>query len=164
MSMMDKLKERISALRLEAETAQDKADDAFSRVKTLEQELLSKEQEVSSLTHKNTLLEEEVEKLEKQLGDAKVAAEEGSAHGTANEGLNRKLSQREEELEEADKNLRETTEKLRQTDVKAEQFERKVTSLESEVESWEKKYEDLSAKYAEAKSELEEINKQLEAF
>ncbi|KAK9449955.1 tropomyosin [Limtongia smithiae] len=164
MSMIEKLKERIGALRIEAETAQDRADESSKRVKELEAELMTKEQEITSLTHKNSLLEEEVDKLEKQLGEAKTAAEDGAAHGSANESLTRKLNKIEEELEESDKNLRETTEKLRTTDVKAEQYERKVLSLEAEVESWEKKFEEMSTKHDQAKAELEEINKQLEGI
>ena len=50
-------------LRLEAEEAQEKVEELKSKVKTLEQENLAKEQEITSLNHRNQLLEGEVEKL-----------------------------------------------------------------------------------------------------
>lgn len=109
-------------------------------------------------------MESEVEELEAKLSEAKGAAEEGAAHGTANESLTKKISLLEDELEQSDSNLKETTEKLRQTDVKAEHFERKVASLEAEVEEWEKKYEELEAKYKTAQNELEEISRSLESI
>lgn len=149
---------------METEAAQDKADEALAKVKELEHDNLKKDQEISSLTHKNSLLEAEVESLEAKLTEAKGAAEEGAAHGTVNENLNRKINLFEEELEASDQKLRETTEKLRLTDVRAEQFERKVTSLETAVEDWEKKYEELNEKYITAKNELDEITRSLEAI
>lgn len=156
--------QKINSLKLETETAQEKAEEAFKQIKVLEGETLTKDQEISSLTHKNGLLEAEVEELEAKLTDAKGAAEEGAAHGSANESLTKKISLLEEELEQSDNNLRETTDKLRQTDVKAEHFERKVVSLEASVEDWEKKYEELQAKYNSSKAELDEITQQLEAI
>jgi tropomyosin len=49
---------------LEADAAQEQAEQHKGKVKVLEQENLSKEQEITSLSHKNQLLEAEVEKLE----------------------------------------------------------------------------------------------------
>lgn len=101
----------MAALRLEADTATTKSEELQAKVKALEQENLQKEQELTSLQHKNNLLEAEVEKLETGIKDAKAAAEEGTQHGSHNEALQRRLQLLEEEAEEADKNLRETNDK-----------------------------------------------------
>jgi len=154
---MERLKEKLNQLRMENDAAQAKQEEFAAKIKTLEQENLVKEQEITSLTHKNTLLEADVEKLEKSLHDAKSMVEDGAAHGSANETLQRKVQLLEEEAETTEKQLRETNEKLRLTDVKAEHYERKVTSLEQAAESWEKKYEEMEAKYKAAKAEVDEM-------
>ena len=105
------LLKRLNVLRLEADTASAKVEELQTKVKTLEQENLSKEQEVTSLQHKNGLLEGEVEKLETAIKDHKKAADEGQQHGTQNETLQRRLQLLEEEAEDADKTLREANEK-----------------------------------------------------
>lgn len=101
----------MNALRIEADESAGKVEELSAKVKTLEQENLSKEQEITSLQHKNSMLEQEVEKLEKMHGEAKNAADESAQHGTQNDALTRKLQLLEEEAEENDKNLRETNEK-----------------------------------------------------
>lgn len=80
-------------------------------MKSLEQENLQKEQEITSLQHKNSVLEKEVEKLEDLHGKAKKEVDASAQHGTQNESLQRKVQLLEEEAEENDKNLRETNEK-----------------------------------------------------
>ena len=72
---------------METEAAQEKADEAHEKIKVLEQENLQKDQEIASLTHKNSLLDQEVEDLERKVTEAKGAAEEGAAHGSQNESL-----------------------------------------------------------------------------
>lgn len=101
----------MNALRLEADESAAKNEELGSRIKALEQENLAKEQEITSLSHKNQVLEAELEKIEAGLKDAKALAEESSQHGSQNESLTRRLQLLEEEAEEADKNLRETSEK-----------------------------------------------------
>lgn len=101
----------MSALRLEADEAHEKNEELKARVKTLEQENLEKEQEITSLTHRNQLLEGEVEKLESSAKEAKDAASQSAQHDTQNEALQRRVQLLEEEAEEADRNLRETNEK-----------------------------------------------------
>ena len=102
---------KMNALRVEADENQSKAEEAQSKVKALEQENLAKEQEITSLTHRNQLLEAEVEKLETGVKEAKSLAGESAQHGQQNEALTRRLQLLEEEAEEADKTLRETNEK-----------------------------------------------------
>ena len=181
----------MAQIRAEADEAQAKVQDLQTKVKTLEQENLQKEQEIKSLSHKNQVLETEVDKLEEGIKEAKRIAAEGSQHGTQNESLQRRLQLLEEEAEEADKNLRETNEKyghrtmhlwslftlstsflpiilivtfslrLRQTDVKAGHYERKVQALELARDQMEAKYEEMSKKYAKAQKEIEDFNIEL---
>lgn len=101
----------MNSLRLEADEAVAKVEELQTKVKALEQENLSKEQDITSLQHKNNLLETEVEKLETLVKDFKKTADEGQQHGTQNETLQRRLQLLEEEAEGADKTLRETNEK-----------------------------------------------------
>jgi tropomyosin len=102
---------RMNALRVEADEAHDQVEELKAKVKALEQENLSKEQEITSLNHRNQLLEEEVEKLESSVKDAKDAANQSAQHDTQNEALQRRVQLLEEEAEENDKTLRETNEK-----------------------------------------------------
>ncbi|KKY34412.1 putative actin lateral binding protein [Diaporthe ampelina] len=178
MSILSSVSQKMNQLRLEADDSAAKVEELQAKVKTLEQENLSKEQDITSLQHKNGLLEGEVEKLETAIKDFKKAAEDGTQHSTTNESLTRRLQLLEEEAEEADKTLREANEKwvaqyytfkshdyltwrLRQTDVKAGHFERKVQALESERDQWESKYEEMSKKYADIKKELEEFQAEI---
>lgn len=101
----------MSVLRLEIDEAHTTIEGLAARVKTLEQENLTKDQEILSLTHRNALFDAEVNRLEKSLAEAKSAADTGAAHGSEIDALNRKLQLLEEEAEENDKNLRETNEK-----------------------------------------------------
>ena len=101
----------MNSLRLEADEASAKVEELQVKVKSLEQDNLAKEQEITSLSHRNNLLETEVEKLETAIKDFKKAADEGQQHGTQNETLTRRLQLLEEEAEEADKTLREAHEK-----------------------------------------------------
>ena len=101
----------MAALRVECDEANTQVEEMKARIKVLEQENLAKEQEITSLTHKNSVLEADVEKLESGIKEAKAAAEEGSHAGSQNESLTRRLQLLEEEAEQADRNLRETNEK-----------------------------------------------------
>lgn len=101
----------MNALRVEADEAHEKVEELKAKVKTLEQENLSKEQEITSLNHRNQLLEEEVEKLENSVKEAKDAANQSAQHDTQNEALQRRVQLLEEEAEENDRTLRETNEK-----------------------------------------------------
>lgn len=111
MSILSSVTQKMNQLRLEADDSAAKVEELQTKVKTLEQENLSKEQDITSLQHKNGLLEGEVEKLETAIKDFKKAAEDGTQHSTTNESLTRRLQLLEEEAEEADKTLREANEK-----------------------------------------------------
>ncbi|KKK17583.1 hypothetical protein ARAM_003937 [Aspergillus rambellii] len=171
----------MSALRIEADEAQEKVEELKGTVKKLEQENLAKEQEITSLTHRNQLLEGEVEKLETSLKEAKDAASQSAQHDTQNEALQRRMQLLEEEAEDATGICGRQTRsilshtfppfrtgmagiltfgflnRLRQTDVKAGHYERKVQALESARDEWESKYEEMAKKYAELQKELHDL-------
>jgi len=105
----------MNSLRIEADENASKAEELKSKVKALEQENLQKEQEITSLSHRNQLLESEVDKLETGIKEAKAAASDSTQHSTQNEALQRRLQLLEEEAENADKTLRETNEKYDMT-------------------------------------------------
>ena len=100
----------MAQLREEADQAVAQVEELSGKVKALEQENLTKDQEIRSLSHKNQLLEEEVDKLETSLSEAKAASAEGSAHSKTNENLTRKLQILEDEAEESQKKLKTTNE------------------------------------------------------
>lgn len=111
MSILSNVTQKMNQLRLEADESAAKVEEMQAKVKQLEQDNLAKEQEITSLSHKNGLLETEVEKLETAIKDFKKAAEDGTQHSSTNEALTRRLQLLEEEAEEADKTLREANEK-----------------------------------------------------
>ncbi|KAJ6614157.1 tropomyosin [Mycena sp. CBHHK59/15] len=155
--MTDRIREKMNQLRIEADVAVARAEDAEAKNKKYEQMLLDKDHEITSLQVKLSHLDADLEKAESSIADSKVAREEGETSKTTNEGLVRKIQLLEEELDAAEKNVKETVEKLRQVDVKAEHFERQVQRVEQERDMWEKKYEEAQTKYRESKAELDEL-------
>lgn len=101
----------MQSLRVEADTATSKVEEYKKQVQALEHENLQKEQEITSLQHKNGLLDARVEQLETEKKELKTTADDSHQHATQNETLQRRLQLLEEEAEEADKNLRETNDK-----------------------------------------------------
>jgi tropomyosin, fungi type len=101
----------MNQLRLEADNAVNRAEDAEAKNKKYEQLLLEKDQEITSLQHKLSILDTDLEKAEAKLADSKAAQEEGEHSKTTNEGLVRKIQLLEEELDAAEKNVKETVEK-----------------------------------------------------
>ena len=107
----------MNQLRIEQQESEAKVEALSTKVKTLEQENLAKEQEITSLSHKNHVLETEMEKMEAGIADLKKEINNKGEHGTQNEALQRRLQILEEEAEEADKNIRETNDKYELTSV-----------------------------------------------
>ena len=101
----------MQALRVENDDISSKHEEVQGKVKVLEQENLAKEQEITSLSHKNQLYEAEVEKLEAKTKELQKALDDAGSAGTHNESLQRRLQLLEEEAEESDKNMRETNDK-----------------------------------------------------
>lgn len=100
----------MNQLRLESDELTARVEDLQNKIKELEAENLSKDQQLTSMQHQNGVLEAELERLEKSAVDLKKAADEGTQHGTQNESLTRRMQLLEEEAEKADKVLREAHE------------------------------------------------------
>lgn len=160
---MEKIKEKMNQLRLEADDAHSVVEELKNKVKTLEHENMQKEQEITSLTHRNNLMESQLEKMEVDMKEAKEQVSKSAQHDTQNEALQRRVHLLEEENEKADKELREAHEQLRQTDVKAGHFERKVQALQSSNEEWEKKHEELTQKHRTLQKELDDLSREISA-
>lgn len=101
----------MNALRLEADESAQKAEELKAKVKALEAETMQKEQEITSLSHRNQVLESEVEKLEALVKTFKEEAGAGAAAGSQAETMQRKIQVLEEEAEESDRTIRELNEK-----------------------------------------------------
>ena len=103
--------QKLAALRQEADNAVERAEHAEGQNKKYEQELLQKDQEITSLNHRIGVLDEELEKAEAKLKETKVAAMEGEHSKSTSDSLLRKVQLLEEELDAAEKNVKETVEK-----------------------------------------------------
>ena len=103
--------QRLASLRVEADANATRAEESEVKVKKLEHENLVKDQDITSLQHKLSLAEADLEKAETSLKEHKNAKEEFGQTKDTNESLSRKIALLEEELDNADKNLRETTDK-----------------------------------------------------
>lgn len=103
--------QKLNSLRDEADRAVLRAEEAEAKNKKYEQLLLEKDQEIASLTHKLSVLDADLEKVEAKLTDSKNAQQEGEHSKMTNEGLVRKIQLLEEELDAAEKNVKETVEK-----------------------------------------------------
>lgn len=102
---------KLASLRSEVEETTAKNEELQAKVKHLEQESISKEQEIKSLTHRNGLLEGDVEKVEEANKKLKEENSSNTSSNTQTESLQRRLQLLEDEAEEADRNLRETNDK-----------------------------------------------------
>ncbi|KAJ7024829.1 tropomyosin [Mycena alexandri] len=162
--MTDRIRDKMSQLRAESDAATLRAEEADAKNKKLEQQLLEKDHEITSLQVKLEHLDSELAKAESSIQESKADREAGETSKMTNEGLVRKIQLLEEELDAAEKNVKETVEKLRQVDVKAEHFERQVQRVEQERDMWEKKYEDSQTKYQASKAELDELVRTMEGL
>jgi len=154
----------MTALRTEADNAVTRAEEAEAKNKKYEQLLLEKDQEITSLTHRISVLDGELEAAEAKVDAGKASSLENETSKSTADALTRKVQLLEEELDAAEKNVKETVEKLRQVDVKAEHFERQVQRLEQERDLWEKKYEEAQDKWRKSQAELAELEASMEGL
>ncbi|KAF8637654.1 hypothetical protein AX17_002722 [Amanita inopinata Kibby_2008] len=152
----------MNQLRAEADTAVTRAEEAEAKNKILEQDILGKEQEITSLNRRLDVVNTDLEKAESQITQMKAEAVDSESSRTTNDNLQRKILLLEEELDTAEKNVKETVEKLRQVDVKAEHFERQVQRLEQERDDFEKKYEEALEKFRKSQRDLDELEKSMQ--
>lgn len=101
----------MNSLRIEADNAVTRAEESEAKNKKYEQLILEKDQEITSLNHRLSMLDGELEKTETVLKETKALKEQGDHSQTTNDGLLRKIQLLEEELDAAEKNLKETVEK-----------------------------------------------------
>ena len=94
-------------MRLEADTAIGRAEKAEANVKQLQEGLLSREQDITGLEHRLSVLETENEKLQ----EFKASSLNSDVIKTTVEILTRKVQILEEELDAAEKNYKETAKK-----------------------------------------------------
>lgn len=101
----------MNSLREEADAAVARAEESEAKNKKYEQLLLEKDQEITSLTHRLSVQDADLEKAEAKLAELKASQTDGESSRTTNENLNRKIQLLEEELDVAEKNVKETVEK-----------------------------------------------------
>lgn len=77
----------------------------------MEQQLLEKDQEITSLLHRLNVLDGTLRDSEESLAKTKSALEEAEHGKATNDSLTRKIELLEDELDAAEKNLKETVEK-----------------------------------------------------
>ena len=88
-----------------------RAEEAEAKNKKLEQELLQKDHEITSLNIKLEHLDSDLAKAEATITDSKAERDAGENTRTTNEALTRKIQLLEDELDAAEKNVKETVEK-----------------------------------------------------
>lgn len=101
----------MNSLRTEADNAVLRAEEAEAKNKKYEHLLLEKEQEITSLQHKLSQSEAELEKAEEKVAEYKTANVDGEQTKMTSEGLQRKVQLLEEELDAAEKNVKETVDR-----------------------------------------------------
>lgn len=106
---MDKIREKLSNLKLEAESWQEKYEELKEKNKDSEQETVEKENLIKSLTVKNQQLEEEIEKLEAGLTETKQTEQDNVEKENQIKSLAVKNSQLEDEIEKLEAELAESS-------------------------------------------------------
>ncbi|KAJ7761825.1 actin filament-coating protein tropomyosin [Mycena metata] len=155
--MTDRLREKLNQLRTEADTANMRADKAEAKVKTLDQTILDNGHAIKSLQVRLQQAESALEKMEHTVLDCKSAKEEAETGRATIDGLSRKITLLEGQLDRAEQTVKGMAEMLRQMDVRSEQFERQVHVVERERDQWEGKFKDTQSKYQEARAELDDL-------
>ncbi|PVV01274.1 hypothetical protein BB560_004313 [Smittium megazygosporum] len=159
---MDKLKDKINSIRLEAEAASARADAAEAALKQLNDQQVEREQEIISLQNRIAMLEEEIERKDERIVEIKQLADDHETSKSAGDVLTKRIDMLEEKLETSESELQQTKEKLRNLDVKSENLERTVAQMEADKAAQEARYEELNEKYLKIKEEHEETLKALE--
>lgn len=136
--------QKMNQLRFEADNAVTRAEDAEAKNKKYDQLILEKDQEITSMTHKISVLEAELDKVDAKLAEAKASQEEGESLKSTNENLTRKIALLEEELDAAEKNVKETMEKYAVATIST-CYRRLITC--SGCDKWTSRQNTLNAKF-----------------
>lgn len=101
----------MNSLRAEADAAIERAEAAEAKCKLMEQQILSKDQEITSLVHRVGMLDQEVEKLEARVAEEKTKGADSEQFKVTFDNSTRKIELLEEELDKTEQSLKETVEK-----------------------------------------------------
>jgi hypothetical protein len=77
---------------LEADNTVTRAEEAEEKLKKYDQVGLEKDQEITAMTHKVTVLDAELDKVDAQVAASKAAQEDGESSKIVNENLGRKVA------------------------------------------------------------------------
>ena len=152
---MDKLKEKLTALRVEADTNNERAEKAEQQLKATQEQLREKDNALITATNKQKLLEQEITRMESRLTDAQGKASQQANNDQEIDNLKRKIKLLEQESTQKENQLQTTSSKLRDMETKSQEFERKSLSLEAVKQELEKKNQELDSKYVQTKKDLE---------
>ncbi|KAJ1502043.1 hypothetical protein HMI54_009384 [Coelomomyces lativittatus] len=103
---MDKVKEKVNALRTEADDANRRAEDAEMHLKKSKELLAMKENEVNTLNNKIALLQLDLERAEKRIDQVKVQNQVESDTKNSMDTFSRKCTLLEEKLSSVEINLK----------------------------------------------------------
>ncbi|KAJ2594993.1 hypothetical protein GGF39_004002 [Coemansia sp. RSA 1721] len=146
----------------ESEAANDRADAAELALKQLLAQQTEREQDLISLQNRVQLLQEEADKREAQLDEAKQIQKDNAATLNQSDVVLKKANNLEEKIEALEIQLREATTTIQNLDLENEGLQRKLAQKEKNIEDAELKYEELMEKYQGIKNELEETLRTLD--
>jgi tropomyosin len=95
---------------LESEGASSRADKAEAEVKHLQTELSRRENEVLNLTNKCTLMQEDLQRQEKRIDEAKIRQSQDDKESTMIESLQRTIGMLEHQVDEKERGRKEAVE------------------------------------------------------
>ncbi|KAJ1828436.1 tropomyosin-2 [Coemansia sp. RSA 2599] len=159
---MEKLREKINSYRAEAEAANDRAEAAELALKQLLAQQTEREQDLISLQNRVQLLQEEADKREAQLEEAKQIQKDNAATLNQSDVVLKKAGTLEEKIEKLEIQLREATTNAHNLDLENEGLQRKLVQMEKNAQDAETRYEELMEKYQAIKNELEETMRTLD--
>ncbi|KAH9023236.1 actin filament-coating protein tropomyosin [Lactarius pseudohatsudake] len=116
---MERIKEKLSNLRVEADTAIRRAEEAEAKNKKLEQALLERDQEIKSKDHRLDDLEKELEHISHVYKEASAKLHSGDIDAEHNE---RKLQRAEQERDTWEKKYEEAEKKYRKAQADLEEL------------------------------------------
>ncbi|KAJ1951194.1 hypothetical protein DL89DRAFT_320111 [Linderina pennispora] len=159
---MDKLREKMNLFKEQIEKLTDDLEASESANKQLIDQQTEREQEFISYQNRISVLEEELERKEAQLEEAKQLQKDSEASLNQGDVMSKRVDILEEKLEEAETQLRAALEENRNLDLTVESLQRRITQNEKDAEIAETKYEELNEKYLAVKADLDETIKTLE--
>ncbi|KAJ1821630.1 tropomyosin-2 [Coemansia sp. RSA 2598] len=156
------LSAKINSYRAEAEAANDRAEAAELALKQLLAQQTEREQDLISLQNRVQLLQEEADKREAQLEEAKQIQKDNAATLNQSDVVLKKAGTLEEKIEKLEIQLREATTNAHNLDLENEGLQRKLVQMEKNAQDAETRYEELMEKYQAIKNELEETMRTLD--